>query len=103
MVDPVAPDQLALDQDRRDENVYVDQRPVLARPPGDQLYLPLRPAPVHIPGLGAELVRRRDEVIDETPGRFLAPVAEELLGRRVPGRDPRIQIDGDDRGRANLK
>ena len=102
--DPVVPDLLALDEDRAANDVDVDERPVLARSPGDDVdvFSGARPA-ADLDGLAIEVRARRDQGIDLPAHGFVPAVTEQALCGRVPVRDDVVHVDDRDRGRARLQ
>ena len=86
------------------EEVHVDRRAVLPHPTGDRVEA-LSPTELVVVcgGLRLHVLLSRDEVLELAAGRLGRRVAEELLSRQVPRRDPPIQIERDDRGRADLE
>jgi hypothetical protein len=104
VVDRVHPDLLAADEDRGGPHVDIHQRPVLAGPPGHEVRYSTHPG---LPGdahrLGVQLFRSSDEVVHVAPARLRLRVPEEPFRRRVPRGDPPLEIDRDDRRRAELQ
>jgi hypothetical protein len=96
--------QLVLDRHRHGEEVHVDRRAVLPHPTGDRVEA-LSPPELFVicGGLRLHVFLLRDEVLELPAGRLGGRVAEEFLGGQIPRRNPPIQIERDDGGRADLE
>ena len=104
VVDDAVPDPLAPDQDGRGEELDVDEGTVLVGPARDHAN------PSASRGFGVEpggllplLGRPRDEIVDAHPDRLVRAVAEEAFRFGVPRRDVHLDIQRDDRGRADVQ
>ena len=104
VVERVATDVLAADDDGAPVQVDVDQRAVLARAlrNGVDLVVQQR-TPAELTGVGTKPLVVGDEIIELAPDRLRLGVSEELLGGRIPGRDAFVRVECDDGGRTELE
>ncbi len=94
VVDRVRPDRLAVAADRDDEHFDVDEGSVPARATSDDMDVTLLPRLLIEPGgFGTDFHRIRDEIVDVATDCLLPRVAEERLGRGVPGDDLVSEVD----------
>jgi hypothetical protein len=102
VVDRIEADMLAVDPERHEHHLHVDQLPVPSYATSDPVGTTFLERLVgDVPALAAEVLVE-DEVVDQTPDRLLRRVAEELRRRRVPARHSLIGIHDDDGDRADL-
>ena len=102
VVDRVEADVLAVDPERHEHHLHVDQLPVLPYATSDPVgTTSLERLVGDVPAFSAEVLVE-DEVVDQTPDRLLRRVAEKLRRRRVPARHTLVGVHDDDGDRADL-
>ena len=104
MVDGVVADLLSVDGDGDGEHLDVDERAVLSLPAREAVEAArARGLRLHPLRVGAQVLASRDQPVEVAPDDLVPAVAEEPLRLRVPGRDGRVEIRGDDRDGADLE
>jgi hypothetical protein len=104
VVEDVLGNELASNVDGSSHDVHVDQRSVLAGALGDEVLRgSTHGATVDLLPLGAQVRSPRHEVVDVLADGLRRRVAEQPLGRRIPGRDNVVQVRGDDRLRTHFE
>ena len=102
VVDRVEADVLAVDRQRHEHHLDVDQLPVLPCAASDPVgTTSLERLEVDVPALSAEVLVE-DEVVDRAPDRLLRGIAKELRRRRVPARHSLVGVHDDDGDRTDL-